>query len=470
MASEILQTGWNGGQRGKFVLHCPGANTAEKRNIMDTDALNRELLDFLDHSPNCFFVVKNMTDILMKNGFQKLSEGERWKLEPGGNYFVTRNGSSLIAFRLPEGDCMGFQLMASHSDSPTFRVKTNPTLTVEGEYLRLNTERYGGMILSTWLDRPLSIAGRVLVKTPEGLETRLVNIDRDLLVIPNLAIHMDRSANDGYAFNAQQDMLPLLGAADGKRDFRAFIAEAAGCNADDLIDGDLSLYNRTPATFLGLDNEFIASGRLDDQQCAFSSLKGLLLSRPKGSAAVHCVFDNEEIGSRTSQGAGSLFLRDTLARINAALGGTPEDLQRRLGNSFMVSADNAHSVHPNHPDKADPSNRPFMNGGVVIKYAANQKYATDGVSSAIFRMLCERAKVPVQTFANRSDMPGGSTLGTIADTFVPVITVDVGLAQLAMHSAWETAGAKDTAYLVAAARELFSTSVRSIGDGKIIIQ
>ena len=433
---------------------------------MDQNQLNRELLDFLDASPNSFFAVRNMADLLTQNGFQKLNEGERWELKSGGSYFVTRNGSSLIAFRLPAGECVGFQLMASHSDSPTFRIKTNPTLTVEGRYLRLNTERYGGMILSSWMDRPLSVAGRVLVRTPEGLETRLVNIDRDLLVIPNLAIHMDDTVNGGYAFNAQRDMLPLLGGADGERGWNALIAEAAGCAEDDVVDGDLFLYNRMKGTVFGLENEFIASGRLDDLQCAFSSLRGLLLAKPKDSAAVHCVFDNEEVGSGTKQGAGSMFLRDTLARINAALGGTPEDLQRRLNNSFMVSADNAHSIHPNHTDKADPSNRPVMNGGVVIKYSANQKYATDAVSAAVFRTLCTRSEVPVQTFANRSDIPGGSTLGTIADATVPVSTVDVGLAQLAMHSAWETAGARDTAWLVAAAKELFSTTVRSTGDGR----
>ena len=433
---------------------------------MDAQNLCRALMDFLDKSPNSFFTVKNISNTLLEAGFCRLGEGEAWELEAGHDYFTTRNGSSLIAFRLPHEKPLGFQLMASHTDSPTFRVKPNPVLSVEDSLLRLNTERYGGMILSTWLDRPLSVAGRVLLRTTEGIESRLINIDRDLLVIPSLAIHMDRTVNDGYAFNAQRDMLPLFSMAGSGKSFSALLAEAAGCAEDEILDGDLFLYNHMPAALLGAENEFIASGRLDDLQCVFASLNGFLNASPDASAAVYCVFDNEEVGSGTKQGGGALFLRDTLDRINTALGGTHEELLRRLANSFMASADNAHAVHPNHIEKADPSNRPRLNGGIVVKYCANQKYATDAVSAAIFKTIATRAGVPLQSFANRSDIAGGSTLGTILDKTVPVNTVDIGLPQLAMHSAWETAGVKDTFYLAETARALFSVSVRIEGEGR----
>ena len=435
---------------------------------MNREEINRGLAAFLDESPNSFFAVKNMAGMLEAGGFARLEETEAWDLRAGGSYYVTRNDSSLIAFRIPRETFAGFQILASHCDSPAFKLKPNPVVAGENRSLRLNVEQYGGAILSTWLDRPLSVAGRLLVRSGEGVERRLVRIDRDLAVIPNLAIHMDRSVNDGWKFNVQRDLLPLLGeqpenGARGEDLWLSLLAAEAGVAPEDILDGDLFLYNRMKTAFPGLNGEYIASGRLDDLQCAYASLTGLLEARPGESAAVHCVFDNEEVGSATKQGAGSTFLRDTLRRIHLAFGGEPEGFYRRLADSFMVSADNAHAAHPNHPEKADPSNRPRINGGVVIKYSAAQKYATDGVSAAVFRTLCRRAGVPVQTFANRSDLPGGSTLGSISDTRVSVSTVDVGLAQLAMHSAWELAGTADTAYLAAAARELFSVSVRREG-------
>jgi aspartyl aminopeptidase len=310
------------------------------------------------------------------------------------------------------------------------------------------------------------VAGRVIVRTPDGIETKLVNIDRDLLIIPNLAIHMNRQVNDGYKFNAQADMLPLFCEKGEESDsFLKLIASEAGVSAQDILDTDLFLYNRMPAISLGLNKEFIASGRLDDLQCAFASLKGFLQASPGNSVAVHCVFDNEEVGSATKQGAAGTFLRDTLRRINRAMGRTEDDYLMSIASSFLVSADNAHAVHPNHTDKTDPTNRTYLNKGIIIKYSANQKYTTDAVSGAVMRAICRQADVPFQTFSNRSDMLGGSTLGNISQSQVALNTVDIGLPQLAMHSPYETAGAKDTAYLIEAAKVLFSSSIEGKGDG-----
>lgn len=432
------------------------------------DEINRELLEFLDNSPSSFHAVANMEALLDKAGCTRLLEGHKWELEPGKGYYVSRNGSALIAFRIPVKDFAGFQIMASHSDSPVFKVKNNAEIEVDKKFVKLNVEKYGGMLCAPWLDRPLSVAGRIVVRTPGGVETKLVNVDRDLMIIPNLAIHMNRSVNEGYEYNAQKDMLPLFCQADGKAakgKFLQLIAEEAGVKAEDILDTDLFLYNRMKGTVLGLNGEYISSPHLDDLQCAFASLKGFLEAEPKDSVAVHCVLDNEEVGSGTKQGAASTFLKDVLHRINSAMGRTEEEYLTALASSFMVSADNAHSIHPNQPDKADPTNRPYMNDGIVIKYSANQKYTTDAVSGALFKAICERAQVPYQTFHNRSDMLGGSTLGNISGTQVALNTVDIGLAQLAMHSNYETAGSKDTAYLVEAAKELFSSSVCGFGDG-----
>ena len=447
-------------------LDMPGPEAGADMPPEGQPGFRRALLDFLDGSPNSFFAVRNIARQLEAAGFQRLQEAEAWDLRPGAACFVTRNQSSLIAFRVPPRAGTGFQLLACHGDSPCFRVKPGAALTVENRYVLLNLEKYGGMLCATWFDRPLSVAGRILLRTPGGLESRLVCVDRDLLIIPSLAIHMDRTANDGIKYNVQTDMLPLL-SADVRDTLPDIVAAEAGVRPEDILDMDLYLYNRMKATLLGANGEFLVSGRLDDLQCVFAGLWGFLQAAPGANCPVLCVFDNEEVGSATRQGAASTFLRDTLQRVNAALGGSGEDYLRALANSFMVSADNAQGVHPNHRDKADPVNRPVLNGGIVLKYSANQKYTTDAVSGALFRLLCERADVPVQTFVNRADMAGGSTLGNISATRVPVRAVDVGLAQLAMHSACETAGAEDAAYLARAARELFSAALRVHGDGAI---
>ena len=414
-----------------------------------------ELLAFIQKSPTCFHAVAAMKEMLEAEGYGELREEDRWNLEKGGKYYVTRNDSALIAFAIPEEEAKGYRIMASHSDSPTFKIKENPEMEAEGRYVKLNVERYGGMICAPWFDRPLSVAGRVVVKEGEEIVSKLVDVDRDLLMIPNLAIHMNREVNDGYKFNAQKDMLPLYGMSSAKGTFLKTVAEAAGVKEEEILGHDLFLCNRQEGTVWGAEEAFVSSARLDDLQCAFSSLKGFLAGKKEKYIAVHCVLDNEEVGSGTKQGAASTFLRDVLVRINSGLGQDQEDYLRRLAGSFMVSADNAHAVHPNYGEKADPVNRPCMNEGIVIKHSANQKYCTDGVSAAVFKDLCKRAGVPFQTFTNRSDILGGSTLGNISTTQVAVNAVDIGLAQLAMHSPYETAGVKDTAYLIKAAEMLF---------------
>lgn len=413
-----------------------------------------ELLTFIDQSPSGFHAVWNLKEQLKASGFKELREDCRWDLHSGGNYVVCRNDSALIAFSIPEKPEDGFRIAASHSDSPTFKIKENPEIKVEDHYIELNVEGYGGMILSSWMDRPLSVAGRVIVKENGEYISKLVNIDRDLLMIPNLAIHMNREINKGYSYNRQKDMLPVLGGIDSKDTFFDLVKEAAGTNSE-ILGHDLYLYNRQKGTTIGAEHEFIASGRLDDLQCAFASIQGFLKARRNRHIAVCCVMDNEEVGSGTKQGAASTFLKDTLIRINSALGRDEEDYRVSLAKSFMISADNAHAVHPNHPEKTDPVNRPYVNGGVVLKMNADQKYCTEGMSAAVFKDLCKKVDVPVQIFVNRSDMAGGSTLGNISSTQVAVSAVDIGLAQLAMHSAYEMAGAKDTEYLIRVFEEFF---------------
>lgn len=425
----------------------------------------QHLFDFIEHSPSCYHAVDTMKRLLTHAGYQVIQENAPWELVPGGKYVVTRNLSSLIAFQIPEKLEGGFHIIASHSDSPSFKIKEHPELETAGMYVSLNVEKYGGMLMAPWLDRPLSVAGRILVKDQDKISTRLVHIDRDLLVIPNLAIHMNRDSNNGYPYDPKKDMLPLYGSLASKGTFFSQIAETANVSSDSILGHDLFLYSRSPGTIWGGDQEFISCPKLDDLQCVFSSLSALLQTGTCSGIPVHCVLDNEEVGSSTKQGAASTFLKDTLKRICLSLGKTELDYHTMLSSSFMLSADNAHAVHPNHPEKADQTNRPSMNQGIVIKYNANQKYTTDGVSAAVFKTICQHADVPYQTFLNRSDMPGGSTLGNIANTQTSLNTVDIGLAQLAMHSPYETAGAKDTDYLIRAAKAFFSCRISCIEDG-----
>ena len=405
------------------------------------------MLDFIDRSPSCYQAVENAERELEAAGFVRLMEEEKWELLQGGKYYVSRNGSSLIAFAIPEGEMKGFHMIASHSDSPCFKVKENPEMTVEGHYVKLNVEKYGGMILSTWLDRPLSVAGRVVMAGPV---VKNVAIEKDLLIIPNVAIHMNREMNKGVEYNVQTDMLPLYGMEDGGKPLRELAARAAGIEAEEILGSDLFLYNREKGRIFGAEGEFICAPRLDDLECLYASLQAMLHGKPEHYANFMIAFDNEEVGSTTRQGAASTFLRDTLKRICEAFAMREGDYSRLLAGSFLISADNAHGVHPNHPEKADPTNRPYLNGGIVIKYHGSQKYTTDGVSAAIMKSICQRAGVPWQTYANRSDIAGGSTLGNLSAAQVPVNSVDIGLPQLAMHSAYETAGAKDVEYMIRA--------------------
>ena len=448
-------------------------------------ALTGELLDFIEASPTAFHAVDTILRELQAQGCTVLTEGQAWDLKAGGTYAVTRNGSSVIAFRLGEdlapvtsddpghpvhpGERKGFALpafhiMASHSDSPMFRIKEQAELSaVADHYRKLNTEGYGGMICSTWLDRPLSIAGRVIVRNGQQLQARLLKVDRDLVLIPNLAIHFNRKVNDGFAFNKQIDLLPLLGGADTPGgSLKKLIASELEVEEESILGSDLYLYNRVKGSIWGAAGEFVSSGRLDDLQCTFAGLKAFLAaaSAPGTNVSVLAVFDNEEVGSHTKQGAASTFLPDILERICISLGMDREDYRRAIASSLMISADNAHAVHPNHPEKSDENNRVYMNEGVVVKSHAGQKYTSDGLSMAWLRALAEQSHVPLQYFANRSDEAGGSTLGNIAMSQVSVSAVDVGLAQLAMHSAYETAGVKDTKYLADVAAEFYRSQIR----------
>ena len=421
-------------------------------------------LSFIQKSPSAFHAVDEICKVLAENGFEKLNEMQQWNISPGGRYYVTRNLSSVIAFTVPQCGMSHFQIVSSHSDSPMFKLKDVCEDVVCGKYLRLNTERYGGMIMSSWFDRPLSIAGRILVKENGKMTTKLVDLGRDAAIIPNMPIHFNREVNDGYKFNAQSDMLPLYAHSSEKGRLMNDIAAAAGVEPDQIAGSDLFLYNRMPGSQW---DEYISCPRIDDLECAWTSLQAFLSAKGEGHINVCAVFDNEEVGSSTKQGADSTFLTDVLARVSACLGATDSQFRAAAAASFMVSADNAHAVHPNHPEKYDMGNRTFMNEGVVIKHNANQKYTTDGVSSAVFEAVCQKASVPVQHFANRSDVLGGSTLGNIANTHLSMNTVDIGLAQLAMHSACETAGAKDIQYMTDALRSFYSTDIRFTSDGEV---
>lgn len=403
---------------------------------------------FIDESASSFHTVSNVVKMLEISGFQRLKEDEDWKLECGRAYYVTRNDSSIAAFKIPDQVWSGFHIVASHSDFPCFKLKENPEMTVDEQYVKLNTEKYGGMILSTWLDRPLSVAGRVVIDGKTGLETKLVRIDRDLMIIPNVAIHMIRDMNKGMEYNPQIDMLPLLGGIESKGRLYKLIAEQLDIEAEDILGSDLYVYNRDRAKLIGAGREYVAAPRLDDLQCAYASVQGLLQAKAKDAVAVSMIFDNEEVGSSTRQGAGSTFLKDCLKGICGGLGKDEKEYRRMLPSSFLVSADNAHGVHPNHTEKADPTNRPYLNGGIVIKHHGSQKYTTDAYSAAYVKKICSRIDVPYQSYANRSDIAGGSTLGNISAGRVSIPSADIGLAQLSMHSACETAGVKDLEYLM----------------------
>ena len=418
----------------------------------------RDCLEFIQRSSSTFHAIDELKKIVCKAGFIELKEGERWQLERGKSYVVTRNGSSIIAFKIgSELKRLAYNLVASHSDSPTFKLKENAEIKANG-YLQLNTELYGGSIASSWFDRPLSLSGRVLVETKEGVRVQLYDAKRDLLMIPNVAIHMNRNINNGYTYNSQVDTLPLFSLGE-KGTLKQLVANDLGVEESQIVSMELFVYNRMPYSIWGAKQEFVSSPKLDNLECAYTTLDGFLAAENKERVNVYCCFDNEEVGSTSKQGACSTFLQDCLKRIAANLNYDEEDYLCALNHSFMLSADNAHAVHPNHAEYSDKTNQVFMNQGVVIKGNANQKYTTDGVSVAVFSKLCKQANIPYQFYFNRSDMPGGSTLGNLSSRQVSIKTIDIGLAQLAMHSAYETAGAKDAQMMSDACKAFFETSM-----------
>ncbi len=431
-------------------------------------------MEFINESPTCFQAVDAMARRLEAEGFGRLYETEDWKLRTGGRYYTVRNGSSLIAFTVPE-HVEKFQITAGHSDSPTFKIKELAELKSGDRYIRLNTEKYGGMIMSTWLDRPLSAAGRLTVRDHQGIRIVPVTVDQDLLVIPNLAIHMNRKINDGYSYNPQKDMIPLFGPGTAGGTFMETVAEAAGVDVDAIIGHDLFLYNRMPGSIWGPEGDYVSASRLDDLGCVYACLQGFLSASDQFVAEqwtqvpVFAVFNNEETGSQSAQGAASDFMRRVLMRICDACNMNREETERTLALSYMISADNAQAAHPNYMEKSDDVNRPFMNEGIVIKYNAAGHYTSDAVSASIFKMICENAGVPYQVYVNRSDVAGGSTLGNIANTQVSMHTVDIGLAQLAMHSSWETMGTEDLTSMSIAVAAFYRSHIRIINDEQILI-
>ena len=422
-----------------------------------------KLLTFLESSPTAFHAVENTAELLKAHGYTPLLESDSWKLEAGKGYFVTRNQSSIIAFRMPLEKASSFMITASHTDFPTFKLKNEYESPAFDQYIRLVAEPYGGSIFFTWADRPLSIAGRVILEKDGNFLAKTVKIDRDLVLIPNLAIHMNREVNSGFKWNAAVDLLPLFSQnGQGNETLKSLLSKELDCPEEDIRGFDLFLYNRQKGSVWGANEEFFSSPRIDNLMCLWGTLQGLLASEPLHSVNLFFAADNEETGSATKQGAGSEFLSDTISRICEAL---QADKRQLLASSMMISADNGHAKHPNHPEMSDAKNSPHLNGGVVIKTNAAQKYATDGISCALFEKICKRAEVPVQYYANRSDLPGGSTLGSISNTKVPLITVDIGMAQLAMHSSYETAGCQDIEHLVRAITAFYQYELQTMGDG-----
>lgn len=422
------------------------------------------LIEFLNESPVNFLTVKTLKEILAGRGFREINAADSiGELKAGDQVFFTKNDSSLYAFRIGRKALAdnGFHLICAHCDSPTFRIKPNAEMLCEGGITKLNTEVYGGPIMSTWFDRPLSLAGRVLIKTDDVMqpETRLLHIKRPLLQITNLAIHFNRQVNDGVKLSKQKDMLPLLGIVTDQLEsgnmLMNVIAEELGVNIPDILDFDLYLYDIAPACTFGVHDEFISGGRLDDLSMVHAGLMALLATETQDTTQVLAVFDNEETGSQTKQGAGSPFLSTLLQRIVLAQGGNQEDFFRSIEKAFMISADNAHAWHPNYSEKYDPTNHPMLGGGPAIKFNAAQKYASDAASAAVFMGICQKAGVPCQRFVNHSDVAGGSTLGNILAGSLPLRGVDMGNPVLGMHSVRETGSTADHLYCIKAFTEFY---------------
>lgn len=416
--------------------------------------MKKDFMEFMKQSTTAFQAVAMAVQRLEAAGYERVSEADVWNILAGDKKYVVRNDSSLIAFSVPcnpeaskeKETIHGFQMVCAHSDSPSFKLKENPCITVENSYLKLNVENYGGMIKESWLDRPLSVAGRLVVRK-EGLEleTKLVDMKKPLFIIPSLAVHMKRSGEKDGELNTQLHMLPLAGIQTDKEVLIKMLSDEVKVDAKDILGADLYLYPLADPICMGVAEELLGAPRLDDLACVYCGLQALLESNSKDTISVLAVFDNEEVGSQTMQGAASDFLLSVLRRVVTSLG---QDWESLLAQSFLISADNAHALHPNYTDKADPTNRPVLNKGIVIKYHGGQKYTTSAYSGAYVKAICEQEEIPYQTYHNRSDIAGGSTLGNIALTNVSVPAADIGLAQLAMHSAFETMGAEDLDHMV----------------------
>ena len=425
-----------------------------------------QLFDFIQCSPTASHTAATVRAMLVQAGFTQLLESQPWDLQPGGRYYTTRGMSSLIAFQVPKADFHGFSVIAPHGDSPCFKVKESPELRVDGQYTKLNTEVYGGMQLALWTDRPLSVAGRLAVRTETGVKGVLCDIRRDLLLIPGVAIHMNRGVNEGVKLDPQKDTLPLLGGSQA--DLKKLVAENAGVAPEDILSWDLYLYSRAQGTVFGAEKEFIAAPRLDDLECVFAAAKAFLAGENRENVTVLSLFDNEETGSLTRQGADSPFLSEVLERISLSCGKSREEHLRAIASGFMLSADNAHAVHPDSPEKSDPTNRCYLNGGVVVKHSP--RYASDALPAGLFQRICQKAGVPVQVYYNNSKIPGGGTLGNLSGSHVALPTVDIGLAQLSMHSPYETAGAKDLDYMVWAMQAFYESVITQTGREEYAIQ
>ena len=410
-----------------------------------------EFLDYLNHSHSAYHAQANLVELLNARGYTQLEEGADWSLTPGGSYYVCRGGATVIAFRIPAAPAKGFLISAAHTDRPSFKLKENGEKT--GTYTSLLVERYGGALMAPWLDRPLSLAGRVLVETEQGAKAALIDIQKDLLLIPNVAIHMNRQANDGYKWNPVMDMNPMLGGKAVQGKLNALLEQKAGGK---ILGHDLYLYLREEPKVWGMEDEFISAQGLDDLQSVWGCFQGFLNAGESEDIPVFCALNSEEIGSRTQNGADSSVMEDTLVRIAQGL---KLDIRRLLSQSFLISADNAHAIHPNHPELADVANAPVMGEGVVLKFNSNQRYCTDGLCAAIFRKVCQKAGERVQTYYNRPDIPGGSTLGCVSIAHVSVPTADIGLPQLAMHSCYETASVADTISLMNIMESYYSSTL-----------
>lgn len=425
-----------------------------------------QLFDFIQCSPTASHTAATVRAMLVQASFTQLLESQPWDLQPGGRYYTTRGMSSLIAFQVPKADFHGFSVVAPHGDSPCFKVKESPELRVDGQYTKLNTEVYGGMQLALWTDRPLSVAGRLAVRTETGVKGVLCDIRRDLLLIPGVAIHMNRGVNEGVKLDPQKDTLPLLGGSQAE--LKKLVAENAGVAPEDIFSWDLYLYSRAQGTVFGAEKEFIAAPRLDDLECVFAAAKAFLAGENRENVTVLSLFDNEETGSLTRQGADSPFLSEVLERISLSCGKSREEHLRAIASGFMLSADNAHAVHPDSPEKSDPTNRCYLNGGVVVKHSP--RYASDALTAGLFQRICQKAGVPVQVYYNNSKIPGGGTLGNLSGSHVALPTVDIGLAQLSMHSPYETAGAKDLDYMVWAMQAFYESVITQTGREEYAIQ